>query len=182
MDVCFPTCTKPLRYAPKSYSLMRPLFLFILLCSFYPKHAESCRCRPPSVQENFERSAAVFRGEILKIDTVGWTSKDLDSGKYYGAYLITFKILKQFKGNFYSDTTLIFTGQGGGDCGHYFGAAKIHVIYASHRQYKLVRFSDTSHLNFLNRKFYYLETGACDRTTEKTVQEERNIVAYLTSL
>ncbi|MBA3582905.1 MAG: hypothetical protein H0W44_10705, partial [Gammaproteobacteria bacterium] len=102
----------------------------------------------------------MFEGEVLKIDTVGWTTKGLESGDYYRAYLVTLKILKHYKGNFYSDTALILTGErfGTGDCGYDFGGAKTHIIYASHRKYKLMRSSDQDHLKFLTKEFYYLET------------------------
>jgi len=158
--------------------------VLIFMLTFFTKSAMSCSCRKLSVKENFERSAAVFEGEVLKIDTVGWTTNGMNSGSFYTAYLVTLKILKQYKGNFYSDTVLTITGEhfGTGDCGYDFGIAKRHLVYASNSRYKLIRNSNPDHFNFINKDFIFLETTYCDRTTESIANERNNIVSYLSTL
>ena len=138
----------------------------------------NCKCLPISVEDNFKSSKAVFSGKIINIDTVRYTIGEMEKGHFYENQLIS--VLKKdiFKGNISTDTIMVMTGIGGGDCGYYFKLNSNYLIYADEQEYNLIDSTRTNG-DFLIKKIKYLRTSTCDRTTDSLDIERSRIKSFL---
>lgn len=99
------------------------LLAFILIIGSFPSIAGACSCAErPSVQEEFERSKAVFSGKVVDIE-------ERRSLKGYTVKSVLFDVTNTWKGVEQSQI-IITTGQGHGDCGYDFTKGKEYVVYA----------------------------------------------------
>ena len=89
------------------------LFISILLLSSFPSITSACSCAElPSVEEEFERSQAVFSGKVVDV-------REKRSIKGYQTKSVLFEVTNTWKGVKQSQI-IVTTGQGGGDCGFNF--------------------------------------------------------------
>lgn len=100
------------------------ILAFIFMIGSFPSIASACSCANlPSVEEEFERSKAVFSGKVVDI-------KEKLSLKGYTTKSILFEVTNTWKGVEQSQI-IITTGQGGGDCGYNFIKGEEYLVYAN---------------------------------------------------
>ncbi|KRG11142.1 hypothetical protein ACA30_09010 [Virgibacillus soli] len=127
--------------------LLLSLFSFLHLS---PIPAQACSCAElPGVEEEFERSTAVFSGKVIDI-----REKTNSAGFNYKSIL--FQVIQTWKG--VNETQVIITtGLGGGDCGFAFKEGQEYLVYA----YESDMYVEKA-----------LSTVICDRTNELRLLEE----------
>ena len=100
------------------------LLAFIFIIGSFPSIASACSCAElPSVQEEFERSKAIFSGKVVDIE-------ERRSVKGYTVKSVLFEVTNTWKGVEQSQI-IITTGQGHGDCGYDFTKGKEYMVYAN---------------------------------------------------
>lgn len=123
--------------------LMLALFIFLFL-HLSPSQVQACSCAEvQNVEEELERSEAVFSGKVLDI-----REKTNPSGYNYKSVL--FQVAYTWKGVKESQI-IITTGLGGGDCGIDFKEGQEYLVYANESD------ADMYEANTLS-------TVICDRT------------------
>ena len=126
------------------------VFISILLLGSFPTITSACSCAElPSVEEEFERSQAVFSGKVIDV-------KEKRSIKGYQTKSVLFEVTNTWKGVKQSQI-LITTGQGGGDCGFDFKKGQEYLVYAN----ESTMYGAKS-----------LASTICDRTNELSVLQE----------
>ena len=125
-------------------------FIIILFISSFPSNTSACSCAElPSVEEEFERSQAVFSGRVVDV-------REKRSIKGYQTKSVLFEVTNTWKGVKQSQI-IITTGQGGGDCGFNFKEGQEYLVY-------------------VNKSTMYggktLVSTICDRTNELSVLQE----------
>lgn len=110
-------------YLKKTMALLAFTFIGIFLIGSFPSITSACSCAElPSVEEEFERSKAVFSGKVVDINNkrslIGSTTTS-----------VLFEVTNTWKGVKQSQI-IIKTGQGGGDCGYTFTKGKVYLVYA----------------------------------------------------
>ncbi len=131
------------------------MFSCTILIGSFPSITSACSCaQPPSVEDELERSKAVFSGKVINIrekrSLNGYTSKS-----------VLFEVNNTWKGVKQSQI-IITTGQGGGDCGFDFIEDEEYLVYA----YESTMYGEET-----------LITIICDRTTELgSAQEDLEIL------
>lgn len=91
-------------------------------------HADvrACSCIWIGLEKDFQKSEAVFSGEVLKLNRL------LDEKQEDYGIIVELKVIQRFKGmEGRTDTLKIKTGFGGGDCGFRFEEGKQYLIFAS---------------------------------------------------
>lgn len=131
------------------------IFMSMFLIGSFPSITSACSCAEmPSVEEEFERSQAVFSGKVLDVRE----KKDI---KGFMRKSVLFEVTNTWKGVEQSQV-IITTGQGGGDCGIDFKVGHDYLVYAN------------------ESKMYgakSLVSIICDRTNElSTLQEDLKIL------
>ena len=110
-------------YLKKAMTILVFIFSGIFIISSFPSITSACSCAElPSVEEEFERSKAVFSGKVIDI-------KDKRSLKGYRSKSVLFEVTNTWKGVEQSQI-IITTGQGGGDCGYNFIKGEEYLVYA----------------------------------------------------
>ncbi|MFJ7700578.1 hypothetical protein [Lysinibacillus fusiformis] len=110
-------------YLKKAMTLLACIFIGIFIIGSFPSISSACSCANlPSVEEEFERSKAVFSGKVVDI-------KEKKSLKGYQSKSVLFEVTKTWKGVEQSQI-IITTGQGGGDCGYNFIKGEEYLVYA----------------------------------------------------
>lgn len=100
------------------------ILISILLIGSFPSISSACSCAElPSIEEELERSQAVFSGKVVKV-------RENRSLKGYITKSVLFEVSKIWKGVEQSQI-IITTGQGGGDCGFDFKEGQEYLIYAN---------------------------------------------------
>ncbi|MBP2241515.1 hypothetical protein J2Z40_002078 [Cytobacillus eiseniae] len=102
------------------------LFIFIgmILISASPTYTSACSCAElPSVEEELERSKAVFSGKVVSVREKGY-------GKGHAPKSVLFEVSNTWKGVQQSQI-IITTGLGGGDCGIDFKVGEEYLVYAN---------------------------------------------------
>lgn len=100
------------------------LLTFIFIIGSFPSITSACSCAElSSVEEAFERSAAVFSGKVLDI-------KKKKSLKGYTYKSVLFEVTNTWKG-VEQTQIIIITGEGGGDCGFNFIEENEYLVYAN---------------------------------------------------
>ena len=122
----------------------------ILFVSSFPLITSACSCAElPSVEEEFERSQAVFSGKVVDV-------REKRSIKGYQTKSVLFEVTNTWKGVKQSQI-IVTTGQGGGDCGFNFKEGQEYLVY-------------------VNKSTMYggktLVSAICDRTNELSVLQE----------
>jgi len=126
------------------------LLVFIFIIVSYPSLTSACSCAElPSVEQEFERSQAVFSGKVIEI-------KEKRSLKGYTTNSVLFEVTNTWKGVEQSQLVLT-TGQGDGDCGYHFIKGQEYMVYA----YESSMYGATS-----------LASGICDRTNLLSSSQE----------
>ncbi|MBD8038435.1 hypothetical protein H9635_16950 [Solibacillus sp. A46] len=100
------------------------LLTFIFIIGSFPSITSACSCAElSSVEEEFERSTAVFSGKVIDI-------KKKKSLKGYSYKSVLFEVTNTWKG---VEQTQIFitTGEGDGDCGFNFIEGNEYLVYAN---------------------------------------------------
>lgn len=134
------------------------IFLFgcftLLLMSAVPFDVKACSCAElPSVEEEFDRSQAVFRGKVLRIS-------ENESMKGYKTKSVLFEVTNTWK-EVKQSQIIIRTGQGGGDCGITFIEGVDYLVYA----YESDMYGAKE-----------LVTNICDRTNKLSASQEDLVV------
>jgi hypothetical protein len=100
------------------------VFIGILLIGSFPSSTSACSCaESPSVEEELERSKAVFSGKVVDI-------KEKRSLNGYTSKSVLFDVTNTWKGARQSQM-IITTGQGSGDCGVDFKEGEEYLVYAN---------------------------------------------------
>ncbi|WP_078411290.1 hypothetical protein [Priestia abyssalis] len=108
----------------KAMPLLAFIFVGILIIGSFPSITSACSCAElPSVEEEFERSKAVFSGKVVDI-------KERRSLNGYTSKSVLFGVTNTWKGVEQSQI-IITTGQGGGDCGYNFTKREEYLVYAN---------------------------------------------------
>jgi hypothetical protein len=97
------------------------LIVAIILLSAIYSIVIACSCIYRTTQEYIESADAVFVCEPL--------SKAPTVAKSWMRYKYKLLVHALYKGDITSDTTIILTGQGGGDCGVAFEIGKRYIVY-----------------------------------------------------
>lgn len=149
--------------APDNYREIEMMFVkkamiflvFIFMLVSFPSITSACSCADlPSVEDEFERSKAVFSGKVMDI-------KEKRSLTGYTTNAVLFEVTNTWKGVEQSQIILT-TGQGDGDCGYPFIKGQEYLVYADDSN----MYGATS-----------LASGICDRTDVlSTSQEELEIL------
>lgn len=111
--------------------MKRKINLVLLICFIVsmvtivaPSSVYACSCAEPlTVEEELNRSEAVFSGRVLEVKEV----KNLNG---YMTKSALFEVSEIWKGGSESQI-IIHTGGGGGDCGYHFEEGKEYLVYAS---------------------------------------------------
>jgi len=99
------------------------LLAFIFMIVSFPSQTSACSCANlPSVEDEFERSKAVFSGKVVDI-------KEKRSLKGYRTNSVLFEVTNTWKG-VEQTQIIITTGQGDGDCGYPFKKGQEYLVYA----------------------------------------------------
>lgn len=126
------------------------IFISIILLGSFPSITNACSCAElPSVEEEFERSQAVFSGEVVDV-------REKRSIKGYQTKSVLFEVTNTWKGVKQSQI-IITTGQGVGDCGFDFKEGQEYLVYAN----ESTMYGEKS-----------LTSTICDRTNELNVLQE----------
>lgn len=130
------------------------IFLFgcitLMLISAFPFDVKACSCTElPSIEEEFDRSQAVFSGKVIRIS-------ENESMKDYKTKSVLFEVTNTWKGVKQSQI-IIRTGQGGGDCGINFIEGVDYLVYA----YESDMYGAKE-----------LVTNICDRTNKLSASQE----------
>ncbi|MFJ7666649.1 hypothetical protein ACIQXI_06045 [Lysinibacillus sp. NPDC097195] len=97
--------------------------VFIFMIVSFPSITSACSCADlPSVEQEFERSIAVFSGKVIEI-------KEKRSLKGYTLHSVLFEVTNTWKGVKQSQL-ILSTGQGDGDCGYPFIKGQEYLVYA----------------------------------------------------
>lgn len=122
----------------------------ILLIGSFPSITNACSCAElPSVEEEFERSQAVFSGKVVDVREKRSLKGELTKS-------VLFEVTNTWRGVKQSQI-IITTGQGGGSCGFHFNEGQEYLVYA----YESTMYGAKS-----------LVTTICDRTNELSVLQE----------
>ena len=125
-------------------------FIIILFMSSFPSNTSACSCAElPSVEEEFERSQAIFSGKVVDVREKRSLKGELTKS-------VLFEVTNTWKGVKQSQM-IITTGQGGGSCGFHFNEGQEYLVYA----YESTMYGAKS-----------LVTTICDRTNEWSVLQE----------
>jgi len=109
----------------------------------------ACDCvKPPSVEDELERSQAVFSGKVLEVN---------EMNKGYMKKRVLLEVTETWKGISESQV-IITTGSGGGDCGYEFQVGEEYLVYA--------------HPSSMYGEQEELVSIICDRTTELSTAQE----------
>ncbi|MEK5520889.1 hypothetical protein MHI39_01205 [Heyndrickxia sp. FSL K6-6286] len=126
------------------------IIIGIIFIGSFPSITSACSCAElPGVEEEFERSKAVFSGKVIDI-------REKRSLKGYTTKSVLFEVTNTWKGVEQSQI-IITTGQGGGDCGYDFKEGEEYLVYA----YESTMYGKKT-----------LVTIICDRTNELGSSEE----------
>lgn len=111
-------------YLKKAMTLLVFTFISICIIGSFPAITSACSCAElPSVEEEFERSKAVFSGKVVDI-------KVRKSLKGYTFKSVLFEVTNTWKG-VEQTQIIITTGQGDGDCGYNFIEGNEYLVYAN---------------------------------------------------
>ncbi|MEK3889499.1 hypothetical protein [Bacillus sp. FSL K6-3431] len=100
------------------------IFIGIVILGSFPSISKACSCAELSnVEEEFDRSKAVFSGKVVDI-------KEKRNLKGYTSKSVLFEVTNTWKGAEQSQI-IITTGQGGGDCGIDFKEKQEYLVYAN---------------------------------------------------
>lgn len=133
-------------YLKKTISFFAFIFIVFLAIASFPSTTSACSCvELPSVEEEFERSKAVFSGKVIDIIENQNSTKS-----------VLFEVTNTWKG--VEETQIIITtGQGGGDCGINFKVGVDYLVYAN----ESTMYGEKS-----------LVSITCDRTNELSSAQE----------
>lgn len=108
---------------------MKKMILFLMIAALmagsfvWQSNASACSCiEPPGIEEELERSDAVFSGKAIEVDE----KPSLFSASTRS---IVFQVAQVWKGPAQSQIK-VKTGQGGGDCGFEFNVGQEYLVYA----------------------------------------------------
>ena len=133
------------------------LLITVILCMVFsllslsigPSTSYACDCvKPPSVEDELERSQAVFSGKVLEVN---------EMNKGYMKKRVLLEVVETWKGVSESQV-IITTGSGGGDCGYDFQVGEEYLVYANPSS--------------MYGEQEELVSIICDRTTELSTAQE----------
>lgn len=146
--------------------------LTILILLLFNQKLEACSCvgeRP--VKEAIERVDAVFTGTIIEKEEIRiYDTLSHDQRVYRVEMKYKIAVETVYKGQSLSDTSLIFTGRGGGDCGYNFQIGQKYIVYAGHIETD-ERYSGQV---FIDKKSAF-RTTICTRTRKYQTEEIKEI-------
>ncbi|HIW34531.1 MAG TPA: hypothetical protein IAA29_17285 [Candidatus Paenibacillus intestinavium] len=99
-------------------------FMVSMMTIYTPSNVYACSCAQPlTVEEELDRSEAVFTGRVLEV-------KEIKNLNGYLTKSALFEVSEIWKGGSESQI-IIHTGGGGGDCGYHFEEDKEYLVYAN---------------------------------------------------
>jgi hypothetical protein len=147
--------------------------LTIVLLNFETK---ACTCIGESaVKDEIENKDAVFVGTIAESEEIRIYDTLSPNKTIYRVELkYTMVVETIYKGLQFSDTTYIFTGSGGGDCGFNFQIGQKYIVYARNLKTE-DRYNGPV---FIDKKSAFY-TNVCTRTRKYQDEEIKEIEKYL---
>ncbi|MFJ7736705.1 hypothetical protein ACIQ2D_10210 [Lysinibacillus sp. NPDC097287] len=110
-------------YLKKVMKFLAFIIIGIFMIGSFPSTTSACSCAYlPSVEDEIERSKAIFSGKVVDV-------KERLSLKGSTTKSVLFEVTNTWKGVEQSQI-IITTGQGGGDCGYNFIKGKEYLVYA----------------------------------------------------
>ena len=104
-------------------TMMLSVVFSLISMSIVPTTSYACSCaQPPSVEDELERSQAVFSGKVLEV-------KEQKNFSGYMKKRVLIEVAETWKGVSESQV-IITTGSGGGDCGYEFQVGQEYLVYA----------------------------------------------------
>jgi hypothetical protein len=138
----------------------------------------ACGCLGTStVKGGLKYSNFVFRGKVISSESVSLFPESLvgtfwePTAIFYKKMKYTFEVLDIYKGKETSDTLIIYSGFGNGDCGYTFHIGNDYIVYATWN--KSLKESDRS------TPLKFLETDFCTRTQPFNMEESKEIESNL---
>ena len=151
----------------------------IIVCFMLWNTAWACTCIGTSTVKNaLKYSSFVFTGRVVASEKVSLLPKDFNKfaaeyeKMYYEKMKYTFKVSAIYKGKIVTDTLIIYSGFGKGDCGYTFLVGYEYIVYANWN--KSLKESD------FETPLKFLETNICTRTQSLNNDEIMNIKREIT--
>lgn len=123
------------------YDTMQKQFVFLIaiLSISLSTSMFACSCiRERSVKEEIKYSDAVVVGTIVSMQVLTIPDPDSDENlpslsKYYETSIARYELIVSeiYKGSLKTDTLIIYTGMGNGDCGIEFEIGKKYIVYGT---------------------------------------------------
>jgi Tissue inhibitor of metalloproteinase len=146
----------------------------------------SCDCIPITFREEIQQSDLIVKATVISIDTivvvdtyfVNNNSSNKRVDRTHQQLLVKIEISKIYKGTLKDNSTYLFTGIGGSDCGYPFVVNEQYLIYSrklDHKKQERKIISNKS--SSLGSTFY--ETSICGRTTSHIEEEQRSLEVEL---
>lgn len=150
--------------------------LTILTIVLLSNETKACTCIGEStVKDEIKNKDAVFVGAITDSEELRIYDTLIPNKTIYRVEMkFTMVIETIYKGRQISDTTFIFTGSGGGDCGFNFQIGQKYIVYAGH-------FKTANRYNgqvFIDKKSAFYTT-ICTRTRKYQDEEINEIERHL---
>ena len=116
---------------------MKIVISILAFLTFGTLNVEACDCKEvKSIKEEYDYSKSIVTGKIISQEQVViYDSKvvkyEPDSKPYNGRLIMKYELVltEVIKGNFKTDTIIIYTGMGAGDCGFRFKSGEKYLIY-----------------------------------------------------
>jgi TonB family protein len=155
----------------KTFNILTILLLTIMSVDIF-----ACSCIGDiNVKDEIKKSDAVFVGTIFdkeEIKIYYTLSSNMSIYRIEIKYAMSIETI--YKGKHISDTTFIFTGSGGGDCGFNFKTGSKYIVYAQNHK---VEGRSNGQLYIDQRSAFY--TTICKRTKLFDTSEIKEIEKYL---
>lgn len=136
---------------------MKKIILILIL--LVPIKSKSCSCTgTEDLSVSVKRSDAIFSGRVISKAIKTILADSLwPNGIKYSFFETKFKVVRIFKGNFTSDTIIITSGLGHGDCGYPFDVGNYYVVYARNKDRYFASGKLTNH--FFLYRYLYADNG-----------------------
>jgi len=151
-----------------------------IVCFMFWNTSLACTCIGDSttVENALKYSSFVFTGKVIASEEVSllpkkwlnnpsWQYKEI----FYRKMKYTFEVSAIYKGELITDTLIVYSGFGSGDCGYQFLIDHDYIVYANWNN----SLKDTD----LETPLKFVETDICTRTTlldDNEVQEIEELI------
>jgi hypothetical protein len=146
------------------------ILILIQIIFIFKSKMLSCTCIGESNVENeLEVRDMVFYGKVISQREIKFSElleEPMPMDTSYTIYEYTFLVKRKYKGDYFTDTIKVYSGNGNGDCGIIFTVQKEYIVYSEKRNYPNLNSEKIRNVLF---------TDICTRTCEYNKKEERKI-------